>query len=114
MNALTPIHSAGEGLRPISDVLPSGIGGIAAAAGSAIAPRYVASGGMVKTSHSGRLQTPARAREALQGWLEDALTTRHPVLVDIDLLHIVGLIHAIREAEGTGPDAPTTIAKEAA
>ncbi len=107
MNAITTIRRAPEpeGLRPIKSLMPSIVGDIFAQATS-FGPRYTVQDGMIVTLSTGRRQTVEAARRALGHYLEDALTVPHPDLVDIDLIHVVHLVHAIREAEGRGPTPP--------
>lgn len=69
-------------------------------------PTYLAEGGMVVARHSGRQQSPERAREALGYLIDDALTCRHPDILEADLRMIGDMIRAIREAEAVALGRP--------
>lgn len=77
-------------------------------------PRFVADGRDIVTVHSGRRQTPPRARDDLLLMIEGILATRQDDLVDSDILRAGDLIRAIRAAERNDPTPPARIARAAA
>jgi hypothetical protein len=73
-------------------------------------PRYRAEGREIVTVHTGRRQTPPKAREALFFMVEGILATQQDDLVDSDILRAGDLIRAIREAERNDPTPPAAAA----
>jgi hypothetical protein len=102
MGDLTPIR---EGLRPIGHILPNLVAGLFEQLKS-LSPRYGVRDGMIVNLTTGRGMTVEKARQQAALYLDDALTTRHSDLVDLDLIHVAHLVRAIRVAEGLDPEAP--------
>ena len=75
--------------------------------------RYIAIGREVVNVHSGRRQSPPRAREALTFLVESVLATSYESLVETDLLVIGDLVRAIRAAERNDPTPPAAFARAA-
>ncbi|HYC66678.1 hypothetical protein [Brevundimonas sp.] len=76
-------------------------------------PRYRAEGREIVTVHTGRRQSPPKAREALFFMVEGILATNQDDLVDSDILRMADLVRAIRAAERNDPTPPANIARAA-
>lgn len=100
------------GCRPIGEVLAP-VTQLVTAANEPRQPRYVAEGREVVNVHTGRRQSPPKAREALTFLVESALASTYESLVETDLLVIADLVHAIRQAERADPTPPASMARAA-
>lgn len=106
-----PPFGCSSALRPVGEVAP--IRQLVTAANEPRQPRYVAEGREVVNVHTGRRQSPPKAREALTFLVDSALSTTYESLVETDLLVIADLVHAIRQAERSDPTPPASIARAA-
>jgi len=76
-------------------------------------PRYVAQGRLIVSVHTGRRQSPPRAREALRFLVDSALAVEGDDLAESDIGMICDLIRAIRQAERNDPEPPVSMAEAA-
>lgn len=104
--------SAGPGFRPIGEVVDTVVSRIAHD-NDGRTPRYVAEGREIVTVHTGRRQSPPRAREAAQNLFDGALANRDDGLADSDLRSLADIVRAIRAAERSDPLPPAAIAEAA-
>jgi len=101
-----------SGMQHIAKIMPPVLREVAAnEAGRG--PRYRVEGRTIVSVHTGRRQTPVRAREALWFQVEGVLATNHDDLVETDLAMIADLVRAIRQAERNDPTPPASMAQAA-
>lgn len=104
-----------EGHRPVAQPVDTVLSRIMhRMGGDERQPRYRAEGRLIVSHHTNRRQTPPVARQALGFLVDSALSVRDPDLAECDMLMIVDLIRAIREAERNDPTPPAAIQSIAA